>query len=281
MKKRKRDDEFLPASQGGARKTRSKLELAPLVAGDHGSAEMDRAPTHPIHLMCPDELRRFVQGNSKKEVARHLKALTKEQIGDCCIKYPTFTLLFCKRLISKDQVEYCIEEDPLTAIVYAKELALTWEQSNQCLGLLNQITGGDREPKPWKTDSALVDICMRKEPGVTLKKLSRGAMSLPAETFEHCCLKAPTKALQYAPYKMHDELFRECARRNPWEAYKYAPDRLGIEELLRYACDHGYVIRNLLAEKPNSPIVKLLAPYLGRLDEDTAKVVARAFAADI
>jgi len=280
-KRQPNDDESHPAAQDGTQKHGPELEATHTGAGENYKPGMDNGPTTPVHLMSPEELRQFVQENSQKALARHLKTLTKEQIGDCCIKHPGFALLFCINFISMDQLKYCIEKDPRTASVYASELTLTEKQIYESGRLHPGTTLAGFEPEKFQT--VLLAICIRKEPGPALKQSldSDAFLTLNDEQFEYCCIKAPAKALKFVAYKMHDALFKECARLEPWEAYKNAPDRLSVEELLRYACDHGYVIRNLLAANPSNPIVMKLAPYLGLLDEDTAKVVARAIAADL
>ncbi len=273
------DDESPPEARDGTRNHGPELETTPPVAGENHKPEVDKGPTTPVHLMSPEDIGQYVKENSKKVLARHLKTLTKEQIADCCIKYPTFALLLCKRLISKDQLEHCIKEDPLTASFYATELALTFNQIVHCAYLYLSISPNGCEPS--RTDFVLLDVCIRKEPGVSLRKAYSKQLVLTDEQFEYCCLKAPTQALKLAPYKMHDALFKKCARLNLWAAYNNAPDRLSIKQLLRYACDHGYVIRNLLAANPRNPIVMKLAPHLGCLDENTAKVVADSISVHI
>jgi len=280
-KRQPNNDESHPAAQDGPQKHGPELEATHTGAGKNYQPGMDNGPKTPVHLMSPEELRQFVQENSQKALARHLKTLTKEQIGVCCIKDPGFALLFCNNLISMDQLKYCIEKDPKTASVYASELTLTEKQIYEIGRLRPGTTLAGFEPEKFQT--VLLAICIRKEPWPALKLSLRSDafFTLNDEQFEYCCLKAPAKALKLVADQMYDALFMKCARRNPWAAYKNAPDRLSTEQLLRYACDHGYVIRNLLAANPSNPIVMKLAPHLGLLDEDTAKVVARAIAADL
>jgi len=227
------DDESPPAAQDGTQNHGPELEAMPPVAGENHKPGIDKGPTTPLHLMSLEEIRRLVQENSEEALAQHVRQFTKDQLGDCCVTDPTFSLLFLKELLSTEQLEYCIERDPLTALVYASELALTKKQIDICYRLHPEcaLTGFQAN----KLDAELLDFCIRKEPGIALRQAFSWdpSMRLTDDQFEYCfreapaeVLKHPAAALEAAAHKMDEELFVRCAMAEPATALQFAAGRM-------------------------------------------------------
>ena len=226
------DDESPPAAQDGTQNHGPELEAMPPVAGENHKPGMDKGPTTPLHLMSLEEIRRLVQENSEEALAQHVRQFTKDQLGDYCVTDPTFSLLFCRKLLSTEQLEYCIERDPLTGFIYASD-ALTEKQFRKCYRLYPGA--GFAGFLSNKHDPELLDLWIRKEPSLSLLLAFTWdlLLCLTDKQFEYCSRKAPGLVLRYPSlalmlggHSMDDALFVQCAMSDPATAFQYTVGRI-------------------------------------------------------
>jgi hypothetical protein len=191
--------------------------------------------------MSLEEIRRLIQENSEEALAQHVRQLTNDQLDDYCVTDPTFSLLFCKELLSNKQLEYCMERDPLTGLSFISN-ALTWKQIQKCYGLFPgaAYTGFQL----YEHDPELLDSYIRKQPTLSLLLTFTRDQLLPLtdKQFEYCFSKVPCVALRYpglalmlASHSMDDALYVQCAMADPATAFQYTAERIPEPLLKQFA----------------------------------------------
>jgi len=101
-----------------------------------------------------------------------------------------------------DLFEWCVREEPCTAIVYASHLL----------------------------SPELLDWCAKKQPHAALEYVYH---LLSTETLDWCAKKSPWKALSYAGDLLSPEIFEWCVKQNPKDSIKYFKNELS-PKLLRW-----------------------------------------------
>lgn len=185
------------------------------------------------------------------EALEHLAwLLTREQLAYCCIWAPREALQFAASSLTARQLLFCCRKAPWYAIA---------SQSN---GLSHQ---------QWETSC-------RDMPSYALEM---AVDRMGSELLDHCCRRAPGVALRYAVGRMSDARFGFCVRKDSWQALQSVPDRLKPEQLLRFAADHSFKIKELLAVEPNHALIRSLAPLLVDLDPVAQDAVAEAISRNV
>ena len=136
------------------------------------------------------------------------------------------TLRHAPEQLTDEQFEYCVMEEPWTAL----ECAVDRLSEDQFAWCVKQF--------PWAALECAVDRlsedqfawCVKQVPSVALAYASD---RLSDEQFEYCVKRFPWSALKYAPEQLTDEQLDYCVREEPEAALRYAADRLSDEQLAR------------------------------------------------